>query len=472
MTSSYRPSGQILAALGACALSLVGCAVGPDYRAPAVATEPAFKEAADWTPIAPMDALDRGQWWSTFHDPVLDDLERRVLVSNQTLAAQAAAYKQARDALTLAQTTILPAFTASATGKKSGGDATGAAGLTQSAYTAAGGASWTVDLWGKVRRQIEQAGATEQMGAADLANVRLSLQATLASDYFQLRAVDALGDLLRSTVENDQKALDLTQHQYDAGVAARGDVIAARSQLETAKASLADIASQRAQLEHALAVLVGQTPASFSLAPAPLTDVAPTAPLSLASTLLQRRPDIASAERAVAAANAGIGIAKAAYFPSISLTGSDGSASSAASNLFKAGTASWSYGASAAVTVFDFGGREAQVREAKSLYRQKLAIYRQTVLAAFENAEDQIAALRALESEIALRDQALSDARESEAITLNQYRSGVAPYASVIVAQNATLTAAQNRLSVQKARLVASVGLIEAVGGGWEAKAP
>jgi NodT family efflux transporter outer membrane factor (OMF) lipoprotein len=469
MISSPRPLLRTLFIAGVSALSLSACAVGPDYRTPAVATETAFKEAADWTPITPMDALDRGQWWSAYHDPVLDDLERRVQVSNQTLAAQEAAYKQAKDALTVSQSTLLPAFSASASGKKSGGDAAGAA---QNAYTATASASWTADVWGKVRRQVEAARATAQMSAADLANVRLSLQATLASDYFQLRAVDAQRALLAATVENDQKALDLTQHQYEAGVAARGDILSARSQLETAKASLADIAGQRAQLEHAIAVLVGVAPADFSLAPAPLPDVVPTAPLSFASTLLQRRPDIAAAERAVAAASAGIGVAKSAYFPAVSLTGSDGSLSNKAKDLFKAGTASWSYGAAAAVTLFDFGAREAEVRQSKSLYRQRLAEYRQTVLAAFANVEDEIAALRALESEIALRDQALSDAREAEAIALNQYRTGVVGYASVLVAQNVALTAAQNRLLVQKARLTASVGLIEALGGGWTVKAP
>jgi NodT family efflux transporter outer membrane factor (OMF) lipoprotein len=324
-----------------------------------------------------------------------------------------------------------------------------------------------VDLWGKVRRQIEQARAGEQLGAADLANVRLSLQATLASNYFQLRAVDAQKDLLSRTVANDRRALELTQNQYAAGVAARGDVISARTQLETAQASLVDLDSQRAQLEHAIAVLVGEAPANFSLAPAPLPEGVPVAPLNLASTLLQRRPDIAASERAVAAASAGIGVAKASYFPTVTLSATESSAAARTADLFKAATSSWSYGATAAQSVFDFGAREAAVRESKSVYQQRLAQYRQTVLSAFQNVEDQIAALRALEAEAGYRASALADAKAAEGIALNQYKAGTVGYTAVIVAQNTALSAAQSSLATQRARLVASVSLIEALGGGW-----
>ena len=276
------------------------------------------------SPSQPMDGLDRGQWWGVYGDPVLNDLERRVSVSNQTLAAQAAAYKQARDVLSQSEAAFFPTLSVSGTGKKSGSKTT----PTTNTFTGQGTASWTVDIWGKVRRQIEQARASEQLSAADLANVRLSLQATLASNYFQLRAVDAQKDLLKRTVANDRKALELTQNQYAAGVVARGDVISARTQLETAQASLIDLDSQRAQLEHALAVLVGEAPANFSLAPGQLIDGAPIAPLNLAATLLQRRPDIAAAERSVAAASAGIGIAKSSYFPTLTLSATDSSAAS------------------------------------------------------------------------------------------------------------------------------------------------
>ncbi len=446
--------------------ALSACAVGPDYRTPVTPVQATFKEAAGWTPSQPMDGLDRGQWWSVYRDKVLDDLERRVSVSNQTLAAQVQAYKQARDVLAQSQAAFFPTLTANASGKKSGANSS----PTTTSYTAQGAASWTVDLWGKVRRQIEQARASEQLGAADLANVRLSLQATLASNYFQLRAVDAQKDLLSRTVANDRRALQLTQNQYAAGVSARGDVISARTQLETAQASLVDLDSQRAQLEHAIAVLVGEAPANFSLSPAALPEGAPVAPLNLASTLLQRRPDIAASERAVAAASAGIGVAKASYFPTVTLSATDSSAAARAADLFKAATSSWSYGATAAQSVFDFGAREAIVRESKSIYQQRLAQYRQTVLSAFQNVEDQIAALRALEAEAGYRAAALADAQAAEGIALNQYKAGTVGYSAVIVAQNTALSAAQSSLATQRARLVASVGLIEALGGGWEIK--
>lgn len=449
------------------ALMLSACAVGPNYRTPTAGTETAFKEADGWTPATPMDAIDRGAWWSAYHDPALDDLEQRLAASNQTLAAQLQAYKQARDVLAETEAAFFPVLSATGSGQKSGGKGLSPSGTAATRYAAAADASWTVDLWGRIRRQIEQGRANAQASAADLANVRLSLQATLAVDYFQLRATDAQKDLLAATVANDTRALALTENQYAAGVAARGDVITARTQLETAQASLIDVTSTRAQLEHAIAVLVGQTPQSFSLAPAPLPQTAPVAPLNLAGTLLQRRPDVAAAERAAAAASAGIGIARSAYFPAVTLSASDSTAAARTQSLFKAATSSWAYGASAAVTVFDFGAREAQVRGAKAAYNQRVAEYRQTVLTAFQQVEDQIATLRTLEAEAGYRDQAVADARAAEAIALNQYRSGTVNYSVVIQAQNTALAAAQNALSTQRARLVASVSLIEALGGGW-----
>jgi NodT family efflux transporter outer membrane factor (OMF) lipoprotein len=449
------------------ALMLSACAVGPNYRTPTAGTETAFKEADGWTPATPMDAIDRGAWWSAYHDPALDDLEQRLAASNQTLAAQLQAYKQARDVLAETEAAFFPVLSATGSGQKSGGRGLSPSGTAVTRYAAAADAAWTVDLWGRIRRQIEQGRANAQASAADLANVRLSLQATLAIDYFQLRAADAQKDLLAATVANDIRALTLTENQYAAGVAARGDVISARTQLETAQASLIDVTATRAQLEHAIAVLVGQTPQSFSLAPAPLPQTTPVAPLNLAGTLLQRRPDVAAAERAAAAASAGIGMARSAYFPEVTLSASDSTAAARTQSLFKAATSSWAYGASAAVTVFDFGAREARVRGAKAVYNQRVAEYRQTVLTAFQQVEDQIASLRTLEAEAGYRDQALADARAAEAIALNQYRSGTVNYAVVIQAQNTALSAAQNALSTQRARLVVSVSLIEALGGGW-----
>lgn len=459
----------LIVALMATSALLTACAVGPNYKTPTAPAETAFKEANGWTPSQPMDALDRGDWWSAFNDPVLDGLEKRVSVSNQTLLAQEAAYQQASAALAQSQASFFPTLGADASGSKSRSSVQGAQ-IKTTSYSAGLSAAWSPDLWGRVRRQIEAARANAQLSAADLANLRLSLQAALASDYFELRATDELNTLLTSTVANYQRALQLTQNQYDAGTAARADVISARTQLENAQASLVDLRQQRAQLEHAIALLVGETPANFSLAPAPLAQGAPSAPLNLASTLLQRRPDVAAAERAVEAASAGIGVAMAAYFPSLSLSGSDSSTASKVANLFKAGSNSWAYGASATETLIDFGARRAQVRGAKGLYRQRLAEYRETVLAAFGNVEDQIAALRTLEDEVRLRDAALSDARQAESVTMNQYRSGIIGFSAVILAQNTSLTAAQSRVATQKARLLASVGLIQALGGGWTRK--
>ncbi len=458
----------IVALLAASAL-LTACAVGPDYKTPTAPTETLFKEATGWTPSQPMDMLDRGAWWAGFNDPVLDGLEKRISVSNQTLIAQEAAYQQASSALAQSQSGLFPTLGADASGSRSHADAQGAQ-IKTTSYSAGLTAAWSPDLWGKVRRQIEAARANAQLSAADLANVRLSLQAALADDYFQIRETDELNTILTATVANYQRALQLTQNQYNVGTAARADVMSARTQLENAEASLADLRQQRAQLEHAIALLVGETPANFSLAPGALAEGAPSAPLDLASTLLQRRPDVASAERAVAAASAEIGVAMAAYFPALSLSGSDSSAASKVANLFKAGSASWAYGASATESLIDFGARQAAVRGAKGLYRQRLAQYRQTVLAAFGNVEDQIAALRTLEEEVRLRDAALSDARQAEAVITNQYRSGLVAYSAVILAQNTSLTAAQSRVATQRARLVASVGLIQALGGGWTRK--
>ena len=279
--------------------------------------------------------------------------------------------------------------------------------------------------------------------------------------------MDAQRELLRATVENDRKALALTENQYTAGVAARGDVIAARTQLETAQASLIDLDAGRAQLEHAIAVLVGSAPQDFSLAPAALTQDVPVAPLDLAGTLVQRRPDVASAERATAAASAGIGVAVSAFFPAVTLSASDTTAAARTRDLFKAATSSWAYGAGASETLFNFGARVAGVRGARALYQQRVAEYRQTVLTAFQQVEDQIASLRTLEAEAGYRAQALADARAAEAIALNQYGAGTVNYAVVIQAQNTALASAQSALATQRARLIASVALIQALGGGW-----
>jgi NodT family efflux transporter outer membrane factor (OMF) lipoprotein len=457
----------IVAALMA-TVSLGACAVGPNYRTPTAPTETVFREAKDWTPSQPMDTLDRGAWWSAFHDPALDGLEQRLGAANQTLAAQEAAYRQATAALSATQSSLFPQVGATLGGQKSGTDQSGSTDVTR--YNGGLSASWSFDLWGKVRRQIEASRADAQMSAADLANVKLSLQATLASTYFQLRAAEALEAALTTTAANYSRALAITQNQYKVGVAARADLFSAQSQLASATASLADARQSSAQLRHALAALVGQTPDQFELAAGALPTTVPVAPLDLASTLLQRRPDIASAERSVAAASAGIGVAQAAWFPSLTLSASDSSTAAKIGDLFKAGASSWAYGATAAETLIDFGARRAAVRSAKALYDQKVALYRQTVLSAFQETEDQIVALRQLQTSVAQREQAADFAAKAETIALNQYKSGLTGYSAVITAQNASLSAQQSLITARRSQLVASVGLIQALGGGWTAK--
>ena len=450
---------------------LSACALGPNYREPATPAPSALavgvREAKGWTPAEPLDALDRGAWWQAYQDETLNGLEAKIIVSNQSLKAQEAVYRQSRGALESTQSALFPTVSINGSGQKSGGGAAAAAGASGRSYTAGAAASWSVDLWGKVRRQIEQSKAQVAMSAADLANVRLSLQAELASDYFQLRAFDEQAALLREIVANDARTVKDTQNQYRSGVASSADVASARSQLETASASALDTDQSRAVLEHAIAALVGEPAQTFTLAPGALTPHAPAAPLAYATTLLQRRPDVAAAERSAAAASAGIGVAEAVWFPSLTLSGSDSSTAAALSKLFTSSTNVWAYGASAGATVLDFGARQGTVRQAKGLFEQEVALYRNTVLSALANVEDEAGALRRLEVETPLREAAVKDALQSEQVTENQYRVGVVAYPAVVQAQNTRLAAAESLISTRLARAEASLGLIQALGGGW-----
>jgi NodT family efflux transporter outer membrane factor (OMF) lipoprotein len=449
-------------------LALGACAIGPNYRAPSTPAPAALagglKEAKGWTPAEPLDGLERGAWWRAFQDETLDGLEAKIAVSNQTLKAQEAVYRQARAALEITNSGLFPTLSASASGQRAGGDGAARAGKT---FTVAGTAGWSVDLWGKVRRQIEQARADVQMSAAELANVRLSLQATLAADYFQLRAYDEQVAILNEIAANDARTLKDAENQYAAGLVTAADVAAAKSQLATARAALIDAEQSRAVLEHAIAALTGEPATTFSLTPGKLGPHAPAAPLSWATTLLQRRPDVAAAERSAAAASAGIGVAEAVWFPSLTLSATDQSTAGVVADLFKASTSSWAYGASASATLLDVGARQGQVRSARAAYDQAVAQYRGTVLSALANVEDQAGALRRLEAETPLREEALQNALKSEQVVENQYRAGTVAYTAVITAQNTRLAAAQTLVSTRLARAEASVGLIEAFGGGW-----
>jgi NodT family efflux transporter outer membrane factor (OMF) lipoprotein len=457
--------------LSLCALALVaGCEVGPDYHRPEAASTPAFKELAGWKPATPSDIADRGAWWAVFNDPELDRLEREVAVSNQTLRAAMAAYDQSVAVVAEARSALFPTIgaTPAVTRSQSGSQGLGTtASRTRSSYSAELTASWEIDLWGRLRRQVQGDIATAQASAADLANARLSAQALLAIDYVELRSADSLKDLLDTTAEDDRKALDITSNQYNAGTAARSDVIIAQAQLQGAISAQINAGVQRAQLEHAIAVLTGHAPAELTITPSHIAAAVPVVPAGLPSTLLERRPDIAAAERLMAAQNEQIGIAIAAYYPQLSLSALYGFSGSQLGTLFDTANRVWSLGASASETLFDGGDRSAVVRAARATYDETVANYRQTVLSAFQQVEDQLSTLRILQEQYAAQEEAVRLARRALDVTLNQYRAGTQAYTAVITAQNTLLTDQQTLLSLQQQRLVASVSLIEAIGGGW-----
>jgi NodT family efflux transporter outer membrane factor (OMF) lipoprotein len=444
-----------------------------------MATPPAFKEAAGWTSAVPADGLDRGDWWTMFNDPMLNDLEAKVLISNQNLAASEAAYRQARAVVAEDRATLFPSLdlTGAATrAQRGGGSITGvnSASLNNSptnSYQAALGASWAPDIWGKIRRTVENAKDAEQATEADLANARLSAQSELATDYIQLRLADADKALLTKTTQAYARSLQITQNQYKVGVAAKSDVLQAQTQLTNAQASLVDDDRQRTAAEHAIAMLTGMAPANLTIAPVQdWSPQPPPTPQGVPSTLMQRRPDIAAAERRAAAANALIGVQVAGYFPDLTLTGSYGFASSALNTLFKSSNAAWSYGGSVAQTVFDAGATSARVRGARAGYDQAVANYRQTSLTAFQQVEDALAAARVLQDEAILRQQASTSADQAEQIALNQYKAGQTAYTTVVVAQATALSARQALLTTQGQRVTNSITLIEALGGGWSGK--
>ena len=455
-------------------VALGGCAVGPDYHKPDAPTASRYKELEGWHSATPRDELPRGSWWAIFGDPTLDELMKRVDVSNQNLRVSEARVRQARAAADQARASLFPVLNANASATRSKSPslpnapsfATGAV----NNYSASLNASWELDLWGRVRRSVEAGEASWQASAADLEAARLSARATLAQDYFALRVADTTKRLLEDTVQAYQRSLELTQNRYNAGVVARVDVVQAEVQLKSAQASLIDVGVDRAQLEHAIALLVGETPARFSLPAADLALKVPDVPVALASEMLERRPDVAAAERDVAAANAQIGVAKAAYFPTLMLTGADGFRTTNLESLFSAPSRFWSLGAAATEALFDGGARRAATAQAVAAYDAQVATYRQTVLAAFQDVEDNLAALRILEQEATLQDEVVRSARQAADLTTNQYRAGVVSYLNVIAAQTTAYTNERTAVSVLGRRLTAAVGLIKALGGGWSAE--
>ena len=452
--------------------SLAACEVGPDYVRPTAPTPAVYKEIDGWKPSEPREAASGTAWWTIYEDPLLDDLETQIDISNQTLKASEAAFRQASALVQEARSAFFPtvAVDASATrsGAGSGRSPTGRSTIT-SQFTATGNLSWEIDVWGRIRRSVEASYASAEVSAADLAAARLSAQSALAADYLALRISDELKRLLDATVDADTKALQITRNRYNQGTAARSDVAQAEAQVEGVKAQAINVGVQRAQLEHAIAVLIGKPPADFSIAPTPLEVDVPVVPPGVPSTLLERRPDIAAAERSAASANAQIGVAIAAYYPAITLSASYGFVGSAIETLFRASNAVWSVGPQLAETVFDAGLRSAQVAAARAFYDQTIANYRQTVLAAFQQVEDELAALRILEQQAEVQDRAVKAAEEAERLILNQYVAGTVAYTNVVTAQTVSLGNKQTALAILQSRLAASVVLIEALGGGWTA---
>jgi len=455
------------------ALLATGCAVGPDYKLPTSAETTRFKEAEGWVPAAPADALERGPWWSLFKDPVLDQLQSRVDVSNQNVALAVAAYAQARALVREQRASLFPSVTldGGATRSRSSGNVTaGTPGRVGNNYQLSIGGSWEPDVWGRLGRAVDGAKAGEQASAADLASAKLSAQGELAANYFSLRQTDAQKALLETTLAGYQRALEITQNRYKAGIAAKTDVLQAQTQLANAQADHAGLQRTRAQLEHAIAVLVGEAPANFTLPPATWDPLVPEVPIGVPSDLLQRRPDIAAAERRVASANEQIGIAKSAYFPSLSLSASAGTGASRVADLFKASSSVWSLGLSAAQLIFDAGATGARVDGARAAHEQAVARYRQTVLTAFQDVEDQLSATRVLQTQQELRRQASEAADQVEQQVLNRYRSGQVGYTEVITAQATALSARRALVQAMADRQTTAVALIQSLGGGWQVK--
>lgn len=481
---SVRSPRPALALTLLAASSLAACAVGPTYHRPAAATPTAFKETEGWTPAIPEDQVDRGDWWTVFNDLVLNDLEQKVAISNQNLAEAEAAYRQAHALVVEDRAAYFPAIDLTAGTDKShagggnsgsgqtttstGATVVGSRSSTTTTYQAQLGATWEPDVWGRIRRTVEGAKASAQASAADIANAKLSAQSELAADYLQLRLADAEKALLGETVDAYARALQITQNKYAAGVAARSDVLQAQTSLDGAKASLIDLDITRTQNEHAIAVLTGQPPADLTIAAIPSwTPQAPTTPEIVPSVLLQRRPDIAAAERLAASANAQIGVQAAGYFPTIDLSASYGFESAALGSLFKASDALWSLGGDATQLVFDGGATHAKVVGARAAYDQAVATYRQTVLTAFQQVEDALSADRVLQNEQPARLAASQEADQAEQILLNEYRAGTVDYTSVVTAEATALANRQTLLSLEVQRMTTQVTLIEALGGGW-----
>jgi NodT family efflux transporter outer membrane factor (OMF) lipoprotein len=455
-------------------LSLTGCTVGPKYQKPAAPAPPAFKEDAGWTQAQPADSLVRGKWWQVYNDPELNTLEEKINVSNQTLKAAFEAYQSAHQQVNIQRADLFPTLGVSPSAARTQeslhrplySPLSGSS--LYNDFQIPGNASWEPDLWGRVRHLVEASRTTAQASAADLETISLSLHAELANDYFELRGLDLQKQLLDDTVVAFEKSVELTRSRFKGGLSSDSDLALAQTQLDTTRAQDIDVGVARAQFEHAIATLTGEPASSFSLPAAPLATTPPTIPVGLPSLLLQRRPDIAAAERRVAAANEEIGVARSAYYPTILLSGGGGVESTALGTLIQGPSALWSIGASASETIFDAGRRHAQNQQALANYNQTVALYRQQVLQSFQDVEDNLAALRILEGESIAQQNAVAEAQRSEKLSTIRYKGGLATYLEVITTQSTALADERTLADLQTRRMSASVLLIKAIGGTWD----
>jgi len=453
---------------------LAGCTVGPNYKRPAAEVPPAYKEVGDWKTAQPNDQNLSGNWWEIFQDSQLNALEAEVNVSNQNLKAAEAQYTQARAALRYQRAdyyptvAVAPSATRNSYSSNRQPHSAQFSGVTFTDLQIPFELSYQVDLWGRVRRTVESYRDQAQASAADLAAVNLSMHAQLALDYFQARTLDAEEQLLNSTVKQYEQALELIENRFAGGLASDLEVQQARTQLETTRAQAIDVGVARAQYEHAVAVLIGKPPASFSLAPLPLTAPPPPIPLGLPSELLERRPDIAASERLMASANAQIGVAKAAYYPLVNLAAAGGFESGSITTLISGPSILWSAGPSALFTIFDAGRRRAASDQAIAAYNQTVANYRQTVLTGFQQVEDNVAALRILEHEAQVQDRAVAAAQKYLELADTRYKGGVTSYLEVTTAQSAALSDEVTAVNILGRRMVNAVTLVQALGGGWD----
>lgn len=478
MTRKLAPVPLTLVFAGICLL-LASCTVGPKYSKTSVPTAPAyseqqpasFQETAGWKQAQPSDAAIRGNWWELFNDPQLNALEEQVGPANQSLKVAEANFRQARATIALNRAGLFPTISAApqiTTNRISGNSPTGLNGYQYGNFVLPISVSYDADFWGRIHRGIAAAREQYQASAADLANAKLELQSDVAVDYFEARSADLQKRILDDTVVAYQKALQLTQNRYEGGVASKAEVAQAQTQLDSAQAEDIDVAVARAQFEHAIAVLIGKPPETFKLPIDPLAENAPGIPVGVPAQLLERRPDIASAERQIAAANEEIGIAKAAFFPDLMITAEGGLQSGSIVNWFTWPSRFWTVGPQLAETIFDFGRRRAQVEITEAAYDAQAANYRQTALTAFQEVEDNLSTLRILESESAKQHEATVAAENSLQLSLNRYKGGLVTYLEVITAQSIALSNERTEADILRRRMDASVSLIKALGGGWD----